>query len=66
MGIAIGLITGWLLARVFAGEPFYLQPLDPATYGLVILLFLATTSGAALLPVWRALRKDPRHALRHE
>ncbi len=44
-GLVVGLAGGWPAGKAFAGSPFYLRPLDPAAYGLVTILLLAT--GAA-------------------
>ena len=66
VGAILGLVGGWPAGRAFAGEPFYLQPLDLAAYASAGVTLLVTASVAALLPTWRTLRRDPLRALRHE
>ena len=63
---AIGLIGGWPAGRAFAGDPFYLQPLDVAAYVSTGVTLLSAASLAAILPAWRIVRRDPLRALRDE
>jgi putative ABC transport system permease protein len=66
VGVLVGLAGGWPAGRTFAGAPFYLQHLDLAAYASVGVIFVVTGIIAAFVPAWRALRRDPLQALRHE
>ena len=65
-GIAIGLSCAYLVARLLQKTLFALEPADPAsaTLALVLLAFVATL--AAWLPARRAARVDPISTLREE
>jgi ABC-type antimicrobial peptide transport system permease subunit len=45
---------------------FAVQPWDPAIFLGVTVLVLGVGLAACLVPVWRALRADPRVALQGE
>ena len=64
--MSLGLAGGWPAGTLFAGEPFYLQPLDLTAYTAAALIFLIAGSTAALLPTFRTLRRDPLRALRYD
>ena len=68
--VIIGLVTGVLLAlattRYIGSFLFDLNPTDPWTLTLSVLVLGAVAMGAALLPAWRAARVDPMDALREE
>ena len=65
-GIAIGLVSAALLARLVEGLLFGVRPSDPITFAMapVVLAFAALV--ACLAPALRAVRVDPLVALRYE
>jgi predicted permease len=67
---AIGLVLGVAAAagavRVLATMLFGVNPLDPATFAIVVLALGLTALLACYLPARRAMRVDPIVALRHE
>jgi predicted permease len=65
-GAAAGLYAGWALVAAFTRQPFYLESPTPARAAAVGVLLLAIGATAAVMPVWRVLRADPLHALRHD
>jgi putative ABC transport system permease protein len=65
-GIVLGLAGAAGVTRYLAGMLYDLTPLDPATYGVVAVLFGAVALVASYLPARRATRVDPVVALRCE
>jgi predicted permease len=65
-GVAVGLGTALAASRALRGLLYGVEATDPSTYASVIVVLLAVTSAACLLPAWRASRQDPVEALRHE
>ncbi len=65
-GIAIGLVLAAVCTRLLASLLFQTSPLDPLTYAAVIVLLVACTTLAALVPAMRATRVQPATALRYE
>jgi putative ABC transport system permease protein len=65
-GAAIGLVLSALLGRLVASMLFGVQPLDPLTFGSVILVLAVTAAVSTAGPAWRAARVDPAVALRSE
>jgi ABC-type antimicrobial peptide transport system permease subunit len=63
-GAAIGVIGATAVTRYLKAMLFELRPLDPLTFGLVVVLFIGVALLASLLPVARASRVDPLVALR--
>jgi ABC-type antimicrobial peptide transport system permease subunit len=53
--------TRWVKSLLFG-----LQPHDPLTIGLAVLVLLAVAAVAGYLPARRAARVDPMVALRHD
>ncbi len=66
LGIGIGVLATLGLTRVIGHLLYEIQPSDPPTFGLVILILLGTASLACWLPARRAARVDPMIALRSE
>jgi ABC-type antimicrobial peptide transport system permease subunit len=66
IGTVIGLGATWAVTRWVASLLFGLQPHDPLTIGLVVLVLLAVAAVAGYLPARRASRVDPMVALRHD
>jgi putative ABC transport system permease protein len=60
VGLALSAAFGRLLSTMLYG----VQPLDPATFALVVLALLVTAALATAGPAWRATRVDPAIALR--
>jgi putative ABC transport system permease protein len=66
LGVVVGLIaalalTGWIRSILVA-----VTPTDPATFGVITVLFLSIAVVASWLPAIRAARLDPTVALREE
>jgi putative ABC transport system permease protein len=61
-GLAAALaLNGWMRSMIVT-----VSPTDPATFGVIILLFLAIAMIASWVPARRAARLDPSVALREE
>jgi putative ABC transport system permease protein len=65
-GTVIGLFLAAVLGRLLATVLFGVQPLDPLTFGSVIVLLALTAAAATAAPAWRAARIDPALALRSD
>jgi ABC-type antimicrobial peptide transport system permease subunit len=65
-GIALGLVAGLLLARLFAGLLFGVGPFDPSTFGAVGASLLGVALVAVLVPARRAMTLQPAVVLRNE
>ena len=66
IGLGLGLAGAAGVARLIQTLLFGVQPLDPAIYGAVAVMFTVVASLACLLPSWRASRVDPLLALRSD
>jgi predicted permease len=66
VGMAIGLVASWMLARAMQGLLFGVTATDPITFVIVPLLILAVATLAGYLPARRAARMDPVATLRAE
>jgi putative ABC transport system permease protein len=66
LGVSLGLGIAAAGTRWLESLLFEVQPLDPATYGVVVAIVLATTVAASLVPARRARRVDLVHLLREE
>jgi len=51
---------------LLAGSPLYLTDFNAAVLAVAVGFLAATAALAALLPAYRALRRDPLEALRNE
>jgi len=65
-GVAAGTVLALAAAATARSLLFGLQPYDPATLGMAIMLLAAVTLAASYLPARRAARLDPMVALRDE
>jgi len=66
LGLGAGLAAAAGAARLIQTLLYEVQPLDPAIYAGVAVLFLAVAALACLIPSLRAARLDPLRALRAE
>ena len=66
MGVALGLIAAWPLARLLSGLLFQVSAVDPLTFTGIPLLLAGVALCACYLPARRAARVDPLTALRVE
>jgi predicted permease len=65
-GLAIGIGLALASGRALSGLLFGMSPLDIPTYSAVVLLWIAVSVTAFLIPAKRAAATDPVEALRHE
>jgi predicted permease len=64
IGIAVGSVASFLIAKAIASLLFGTEPTDPLTFTTMILLLVTVTLIAGFIPAWRASRIDPTAALR--
>jgi putative ABC transport system permease protein len=64
VGAVIGLAAAVALSRLIATMLFGVEPMDPATFGFVVVALVLTAVIAVAGPAWRAARIDPATALR--
>jgi putative ABC transport system permease protein len=66
IGVAVGLVVAALAARAISSQLGSVSPLDPMTFGVVVLLIFCSAMLASLHPALRATRIQPVEALRYE
>jgi ABC-type antimicrobial peptide transport system permease subunit len=66
LGIAGGIVAGLALTRVMRSLLVGVQPNDPATFGVIAVVFVVVAVAACWLPARRAAALDPNAALREE
>ncbi|MBN2314091.1 MAG: FtsX-like permease family protein, partial [Sedimentisphaerales bacterium] len=66
IGIMIGIPAALALARLARSAFFGIEPHDPMTFALSIILLLGVAVFAAWMPAHRASKTDPMEALRYE
>jgi ABC-type antimicrobial peptide transport system permease subunit len=66
IGLAIGTIIAFAIARIAASEFFMQNNLDVPVYPVSIAIVLAAAAFAAAIPARRASRLDPMSILRHD
>jgi putative ABC transport system permease protein len=64
MGLALGILGGWMLSRLIKTFLFAVEPHDPVIYISAALVLMAAGLTAAFVPARRASRVDPVTALR--
>jgi predicted permease len=64
IGIAIGVVASFAVARLIASLLFHTAPTDPLTFGGMVILLGAVALLAGYLPARRASKIDPMVALR--
>jgi len=65
-GATVGLLCALLVSNLMAGALYGIRPIDPMTFGIAIIVFIAVALLACYLPARRATRVDPIVALRCE
>jgi hypothetical protein len=66
IGLAIGLSAAFATTRLMTSLLFEISPIDPLTYGMVLLTLVAATALASYVPALRATAINPIEALRSE
>jgi putative ABC transport system permease protein len=66
LGCIAGLALAAALGRLLAGMLYGVSAADPVTLAAVVVMVLAVSAAASLLPAIRAARLDPMQALRDE
>jgi predicted permease len=66
IGIALGAIASFAVARGISSLLFHTEPADPATFLIVILLLIVVAWTAGFVPARRASSIDPMVALRND
>ncbi len=64
MGISLGILGSWLLARTLSSLLFGVTASDPATFAGMLAMLTAVAIIAGYIPAFRASRIDPMSALR--
>ncbi len=65
-GALVGLAAAAALGQTMATFLFGVEPLDPVTFGSVVLVLMLTAAVATASPALRAIRVDPVIAFREE
>ena len=66
VGVVIGALLALGVGRLLASQLFGLNPADPLTFGVLIVVLGAVAAAASILPARRAARVDPVVALKGE
>ena len=66
LGVAAGLVAGALLGRIITSLLFGVEPADPASTAIAVMVLVAAGTVAAWIPARRASKLDPLDALRYE
>jgi ABC-type antimicrobial peptide transport system permease subunit len=64
IGIALGTVASFAVARAISSMLFGTAPTDPATFAAMVLLLTAVALAAGYIPARRASQTDPISALR--
>jgi putative ABC transport system permease protein len=65
-GIVAGLAGAFAVTRIMSSMLVGVQPTDPVTFAIIVLLFTVVAATASWLPARRASRLDPMNAIREE
>jgi putative ABC transport system permease protein len=65
-GMVLGVLAALGLTRFLRSLLYEVQPSDPSTFAVVLVLLVSASVAASYLPVRRAMRVDPMVALRYE
>ncbi len=65
-GVVLGVAVAAVASRWMRSLLFGIQPFDPVTYGVVILIVAAVVAAASWLPARRAARIDPLTLLKRD
>jgi putative ABC transport system permease protein len=66
IGTAIGLLVAYLSGRLVASQVYAIRASDPLMLGGAIVIVVAMTALATMIPAWRASRLAPAVVLRTE
>jgi predicted permease len=64
IGMVVGVVASWVLARTLSGLLFGVTSSDPVTFAGMLVILTAVAALAGYLPARRASRIDPMEALR--
>jgi predicted permease len=64
IGMVVGVVASWVLARALSGLLFGVTSSDPVTFGGMLVILTGVAALAGYLPARRASRIDPMSALR--
>ncbi len=64
IGMVLGVVASWILARAISGLLFGITSTDPVTFGGMLVIIGLVAALAGYLPARRASRIDPMEALR--
>ena len=65
-GTSIGLVVAYLSGRIVASRIYAIRASDPLMLGAAIVLVIAITAIATMIPAWRASRLQPSGVLHAE
>jgi putative ABC transport system permease protein len=66
LGLALGWIAAFAIARLLPSQLFGVSAFDPATFAAMALLLAAVALFASYVPARRAMQLDPMEACRYE
>lgn len=66
IGVSVGLLFAWGLARLLSSVLYRVSVDDPAAYGIAVLVLVAAILLASLVPLRHATRVDPMIVLRYQ
>jgi predicted permease len=66
IGVAIGLPVAWAAVRLIGGFLYGIEPHDPLTIIVAVVIMVSVAALAAWIPARRAAKVDPMVALRYE